>query len=304
MMKTIQDILTLSKEKCCGKENKRKRLVVVCAEDEYVMDSVEQARKLGIVIPILIGNRLDIEEKMKMLKISCEEYEIVDVVMKEDAAKIAVKFIREGKADILMKGLLDTKVILKEVVNKETGIKKNKVLSHISVLEFPTLSRLLFVTDGAMVPYPTKEQKIELIHNGVSLLHQIGYDKPKVGIASSVEKPNPAIISSIDAWEIVEQLKEDERLDYEIDGPLAMDNLVSVEAAKHKGIVSHVAGYADLIVVPNIDAGNILIKTATFLSNAKSAGIVVGAVCPIVVVSRADSVDAKLASIALGVLLS
>jgi phosphate butyryltransferase len=200
-----------------------------------------------------------------------------------------------------MKGLIDTKVLLKGVVNSDYGIKDAKLLSHVGIVSYPTHDKVLFATDGAMNISPDVSQKIMIIEAAVKLAKSLGYDKPKVGLVSAVEKVNPKILSTVEAKEIVDYY-QDKKIDFYIDGPFAVDNLVSMESVKQKNITSIVGGDADILVFPNLDAGNIFYKTSVFLANGKSAGIVLGAKVPIVLTSRADSAEAKLNSILLAVL--
>ena len=216
------------------------------------------------------------------------------------ATKIAMDLVNQGEVDIVMKGLIDTKILLKGVVNKEYGIVNSSLLSHVGIVEYPTLDRVLFATDGAMNIEPTWEQKILIIEAAVSLAKSLGYSLPKVGIVSAVEKVNPKIASTVDAEKIVKYYK-DKDIDFLIDGPFAVDNLVSMESVKTKGINSKVAGVCDILLFPNLDGGNIFYKTSVFLANGKSAGLVMGAKVPIVLTSRADTSEAKLNSIFLAV---
>jgi phosphate butyryltransferase len=278
------------------------KLAVASAEDITVLEAVIEAKNLGFVEPILFGVKKELETLLIQLNQKVEDYLIVGVETSEQAAKEAVAYIRRKQADVLMKGLLDTKVLLKAVVHKEEGIKEQSVLSHIGLVSYPNENRIFFITDGAMLPEPTVEQKIKIIENAVDLAKAIEYQEIRVGLVSSVEKVNERIPSSIDAHYVVEHFKNNPIEGVFVDGPFAMDNLVSEEAAHHKGITSPVAGLCDVFVFPNIDGGNIFYKTSVFLGKADSAGIVIGAKAPIVLTSRADSKQSKLYSIALSVM--
>jgi phosphate butyryltransferase len=294
-MKSINELIPLSRN--CPKQ----RIAVVYAHDEFVMDAIALATQEGIISPILIGDEKIIHELLHQFKIT-EPCEVINCLDGELASRIAVDLVNAGKADILMKGLLDTKVLLKAVVNSTTGIKEDKLLSHVGIVSLPTMDRVLFATDGAMNIYPTVEEKILIIENAVKLTKLIGYELPKVGLVSAVEKVNPKILSTVEADQIVHFFRESGRTDFLIDGPFAVDNLVSEASVIHKGIHSPVAGKADILVFPNLDGGNIFYKTCVFLGNAEAAGIVIGAKVPIVLTSRADSSDTKANSIALGVI--
>ncbi len=282
-----------------AKNAKIKRLAVVFAHDDHVIEAVKDASDFGVVEPILIGEEAKIRSLMKEYDWNIQAT-IIDEEDPNLATKIAMDLVNHGEADIVMKGLLDTKLLLKGVVNKEYGIVNSTLLSHVGIVEVPGYSRLLFATDGAMNIAPTWEQKILIIESAVRLAKSLGYDLPKVGLVSSVEKVNPKIESTLDAEKIVQYYKE-QSIDFLIDGPFAVDNLVSMESVQTKGIDSPVAGVCDILVFPNLDGGNIFYKTSVFLAKGKSAGIIMGAKVPIVLTSRADGAEAKLNSILLAV---
>jgi phosphate butyryltransferase len=293
MLKSVADLAKLAK-----KVN-RKKMAVVFAHDDHVIEAVQGAANQGFVEPVLIGNEESIKTLIKEHKLE-KPYQIINELDPSKASLIAMNLVNEGKADIVMKGLIDTKLILKEVVNSETGIKKSHLLSHVGVVSLPTYPKVIFATDGAMNISPTPEQKIEIIEAAVSLAHSLGYEQPKVGLVSAVEKVNPKIQSTLDAKAVVEHY-QDKDINFLIDGPFAVDNLVSFESVKQKGIESPVAGDCDILVFPNLDGGNIFYKTCMFLANGKSAGLILGAKVPIVLTSRADTAEAKLNSIILAV---
>lgn len=286
-----------------AKKCPKKRLAVVFAHDEFVMDAIQAACEAGIISPILIGDSSQIQTLIHELHIQ-EPCEVIHEPDAEKASRIGMDLVNSHRADLLMKGLLDTKVLLKAVVNSEYGIKESRLLSHVGLVSFPGLDRVLFVTDGAMNIAPTVEEKILLIENAVKLAHRIGYDEPKVGIVSAVEKVNPKIASTVDAEAITSYYRLNPPSHFLVDGPFAVDNLVSMESVRHKGIHSPVAGCADILLFPNLDGGNIFYKTSVFLGHAVAAGIVIGAKVPIVLTSRADSAETKSNSIALGVIYS
>lgn len=291
MLKHVDDLKNLVKK------SKKYNLVVVFAHDEYVIDAVAKAVNFGVINPILIGDQPVIEDLCHQYNIEATVIHNTDVI---EAPKLAMNLVNQGKADIIMKGLIDTKYLLKAVVSNEYGIKAKSLLSHIGLVSVPGMNRVLFATDGAMMIEPTVLEKIGLVENAADLLKSLGYDEPKIGIVSSVEKVNPKIKSTMDAKEIVDYFN-DKQVSFLIDGPFAIDNLVSIESVKHKNIESPVAGLADVLVFPNLDGGNIFYKTAVFLAKGDSAGIVMGAKVPIIVTSRADTMNAKLNSILLAV---
>ena len=294
MLKNLDSLVKLALNK------QPKPMVVVHADDEFVMDAVCEATRQGMIRPILIGDQAKIQELLKKNQIQ-SEYQIIHETVDEIEVKIAMDLINQGKADILMKGLLDTRVLLKGVVNSEFGIKKYKLLSHVGMVEFSCLDRILFATDGAMNIQPSVEEKILLIENAVHLAKALGYKQPKVGLVSSVEKLNPKILSTVEAESIKAYYLEHPQTDFLIDGPFAVDNMVSMASVHHKGLGGPVAGKADILVFPNLDAGNVFYKTSVFLGLAKAAGIIIGAKVPIVLTSRADDSETKLNSIALAV---
>ncbi len=293
-MKNIRDVLTKAKS------IEKFKIGVVAAEDEDVLIAINGAMEYGILHPILFGDEEKILEILNEKKYPLNKFEIIPTSSKEESAKLAVKYVNEGKVDVLMKGLLETKTLLKEVVNKETGIRSKELLSHASIIFYQNLNRLIFITDGAMVMYPDVNQKIKLIENAVEMMKALGYKKEiKVGLVSAIETYNPKLTSSKEAVEVMDYFKENPLKNVIVEGPFAIDNLVSKEAALKKGIVSKVAGEADLLVFPNLDSGNVFYKTSVYLAGAESAGLILGAKVPIVLTSRADSSVIKLYSIAL-----
>ena len=293
MLKNLDDLQK------AAKKAKKKRMAVVFAHDSHVIEAVKDACDFGIIDPVLIGISEDIKRLMKEYHLT-ESCTIIDEPDPDKATKIAMDMVNDGEVDIVMKGLIDTKILLKGVVNKEYGIRDSELLSHVGIVEYPHFDRILFATDGAMNITPDYKQKILIIEAAVKLAKSLGYTLPKVGIVSSVEKVNPKIESTMDAEKIVNYYK-DKDIDFLVDGPFAVDNLVSMDSVKHKGIKSPVAGVCDILLFPNLDGGNIFYKTSVFLANGKSAGIIMGAKVPIVLTSRADSSESKLNSILLAV---
>ena len=280
---------------------KPKTIGVVFAHDEVVIKALKDASKYAKLNFILIGNENQIKKMVQEHKL--KSFSIINEIDETKASDIAVELVRENKIDLIMKGLIDTKYVLKSVVNSEKGIKNSPVLSHVGIMHFKDREKFMYVTDGAMNIAPTVEQKIEIINNAVFLANKLGNKKPKVGLVSAVEKVNPKIKSTVDAQEILEKLSK-KQLSYEIAGPMAVDNLVSKESAKHKGIKNPVAGNVDILIFDNLDGGNIFYKTCVFLAHAASAGLIIGAKAPIVLTSRADSAKSKLYSILLGLVVN
>lgn len=294
MLKTIQDLIELAKNK------PQKRLVVAVANDPYVLKAVEHARQVLNIKPILVGDEIAITHELQALHYDIKAYQIVDEPNGILACKQAAYMIRQGEGDILMKGLIDTSILLKAVLDKEFGIRGPRRLSHITLLELKHYHKLLLLSDAAMNIAPDVELKKEIILNGVEVLHKIGIVKPNVGVIAAVEKVNPKMVATTDAQALIESHTD---ASFQIGGPFGLDNAINKEAALHKGVNDPMAGEVDFLLMPAIEAGNILYKALMFLSDAKSASVVCGATHPIVLTSRADSDETKFNSIALAALL-
>ncbi|SFA88810.1 phosphate butyryltransferase [Clostridium frigidicarnis] len=297
MIKSLENLIELAKNK------NKKILSVAVAQDKEVLKAVLSGVSIGIINAILVGDKEKIEQICKEENWDLKGLEIVNVKNDKKAAEEAVKLVSTNKADFIMKGMLSTADLLKAVLNKEFGLRGKSLLSHVMLYETQNYHKLLFLTDGGMVPYPELKDKIGIIDNAVKVANAVGIDMPKVAPLCAVEVVNQSMTATIDASILSSMNKRGQIKDCVIDGPLALDNAISLEAAKHKGIVSEVAGDADILLVPNIEAGNLLGKSLTYFGNAESAGIVMGAKCPIVLVSRADTAKSKLYSIALGAIV-
>lgn len=298
MAKSFKDLLELSKKRG------PKTISVAVAQDKDVLLAIKNATVEGIVTPILVGNEDKIREIAKKIDFDLHNVEIIDEKEGALAARKATELVSSGKASILMKGLIDTATILKQVLDKEIGLRTGKVISHVAVFDIPTYHKVFFVTDAAMNIAPNLAQKKEIIENAVELAHSLDIEIPKVAVLASMEKVSSKMEATVHAKELSDMYKDGKFKDAIVDGPFALDNAVSKESAKIKGIESQVAGDADILLVPAIDAGNVLYKSLTFLGGAKSAGLVLGTRAPIVLTSRADNDEAKLNSIALGVLMA
>ena len=274
-----------------------KRMAVAAAGDEHTLEAVMHARKEGIVDPILVGDKVVIDEILSKMGETVAEENIYDYPDLKDAAEFAVKLVKEGKADFLMKGKLDTAVILKAVVNKEHGLGQGRTMSHFTMFEVPTYHKILVPVDGGMVTYPTLAQKKDIIDNTVETLISMGYDCPKVGVLACVEKLNPKMPETVEANELKEMNKRGEIKNCIVEGPISYDCALSKEIADFKGFESPVAGDADILIAPNIHAGNIMGKMLAVTCKARMAGMIVGAKCPIVLTSRGSSADEKYMSI-------
>lgn len=283
-----------------AKQRPKMKLSVAAAQDDEVLKAVEAARKLGLIDGILVGDREKIGKIASEISIDLNNYEIIEEKDLKMAARTAVALVSQGKADFLMKGILGTADLLRAVLDKEIGLRTNSLLSHVMIYSVSTYHKLIFLTDGGMVTYPDLNQKIQIIQNAVKVAKSMGIAPINVVPLAAVEVINPDMQATLDAAALSKMNQRGQIKDCIIDGPLALDNAISKEAAKHKGIESPVAGEADILLVPNIESGNLLGKSLTYFANGKSAGIVMGAKCPIVLVSRADSQESKLYSIALG----
>ncbi|AJH76768.1 phosphate butyryltransferase [Bacillus cereus ATCC 4342] len=280
----------------------KKTVAVAVAEDHEVIEAVARAITLQLAQFRLYGNQ---EKIMGMLQEhglqTSEHIEVIAAKSSAEAAELSVKAVRNGEADVLMKGNIPTANILKAVLNKEWGLRKGSVLSHVAAFEVPNYNRLIFVTDAAMNIAPDVTQKAAIIQNTVEVARAIGIDLPKVAPIAAVEVVNPAMQATIDAAMLTQMNRRGQIKNCVVDGPLALDNAVSQIAAEHKGIVSDVAGKADILLVPTIEAGNVLYKSLVYFADAKVGAMIAGAKAPIVLTSRADSAETKVYSLALAV---
>jgi len=298
MIRTIDELLETAKS------IKTKLLVVACAADAHVLEAVELARKEDIIHPILVGDEKEILKIMKDLSIDSSHYEIIDETDKEQASLKAVKLVHDEKEAILMKGLVDTSVILKAALNKEFGLRTQNRISHVSVMETANYHKLLLMSDGAMNIAPSVDEKRQIIENSVKIAHALGNPSPNVAIIGAVEKINPQMEATLDARDLKKMQEDGIIKNCVVGGPFAIDNAINKEAALHKGIKDPMAGEADILIMPRIEAGNVFYKTMMFLANAKSASVIAGAQKPIVLTSRADSTMSKYYSIALSALVA
>ncbi|MGE5630262.1 MAG: phosphate butyryltransferase [Caulobacteraceae bacterium] len=298
MIRKFDDIIKAAREKG------PKVIAVAVAQDVGVLSAVNGAKNLGIADAVLVGDKEEIAQAAEKCGIDIKSFEVIDIKEKADACRKAVELVSTGKAHIVMKGLVDTSLILKAVLDEKIGLRTGNVLSHVAVFDIAGYDRLFYVTDAAMNIAPNLEHKKQIIENAVFVAHSLGNENPKVAVLTAVEKVNPKMQATLDAAELVKMNEEGTIKGCIIGGPFALDNAVSEEAAKHKGIDHPVAGHADILMVPVIEAGNMLYKSMVFFARGKNAGIIVGAKAPVVLTSRADSDEAKLNSIAIGVLMA
>lgn len=277
----------------------RKKLVLAAAQDQHSLSAVIRAWKDEIIEPILIGDKEVIQNICAENGYDISGLRIIHESSTDMAVEMAVKMLSTKQADILMKGKVGTSTLLKSVLNKEWGLRTGNLLSHIALFEVDTYHKLIFVTDVAMNIAPNLKDKIAIVNNSVAFLLRLGYVKPKVAVLGAVEMVNENMEATLDAALLSKMNQRDQIRDCIIDGPLAFDNAVSLESAKFKGIKSEVAGDTDLLLMPDIEVGNVLYKSLVFFAKAKVASIILGAQVPIVLTSRSDSEQAKYDSILL-----
>lgn len=277
-------------------------MAVAAAQDDHALEAVKKAMNEHLVRPILVGDEALIRPLLKEAGLP-EDMEIIHAADPAEAAQKAVALVKEGRAQILMKGLVNTAVFLRAVLKSETGLRTGKMLSHLAAFEIPGQKKLLFMTDVALNTYPKLEEKKEILSNAMEALHQLGISQPNVAVLSANETPSDKIPGSVDAKELTAMCEAGELPAGIVEGPLAMDVIASAEAAHHKGIPSRVAGNVDLILVPDIEAGNGIAKAFSHYAGGTMSGILLGAAAPIIVNSRSDSAEGKFASILLALLL-
>ena len=251
----------------------------------------------------LVGDKKEIESIAKENSIDISPFEIVDEPDKALACKKAILLVREGKAGLPMKGFVDTAIVLKALLDKEEGLRTGGLISHVGVLEVAGFDRMFILSDSAMSIAPNLEQKVDIIKNSVTVAHAMDIENPKVAILCAVEKENPKMPATIDAAALTKMNEDGEITGCMVKGPLALDNAVSSEAAKHKGIDHPVAGNADILIAPDLEAGNMINKSMEYFAKAEKSGVIMGAKAPLVLTSRASSDKSKMHSIALGVLV-
>ena len=287
------------------KSLRKRTLVAINAVDLHSLEAISEAIKLGIVSGVVTGNRDEIIQQCKAHQIDHQSFKIIHADTEEDAARFAVDHVKQIPGCILMKGLISSDKYMKAILNKEAGLlPPGNVLSHVSVIDNPNYHKLLIVSDVAIIPYPTIPQKIAMVQYLKKMAIDLGISRPKIALITPTEQVLPSLISCTDAIEVM-RAAEDGRFEPAIVfGPMALDVAIDLESAQIKGIYSEVAGDADCLLFPNIDAGNVFYKTNTKLCDADQAAVVMGANVPVVLSSRGDSIQTKLNSIALAALLS
>ena len=297
MLKSLDEIIERAKNEAS------KQIAVAAAADDEVLEVVEEATRLGLAEFILIGNAAKIKE-IAEANGRVIDAKIIDEPDDKKAAEKAVSLVREGEAQAVMKGLLHTATFMKAVLNKEKGLHAGRLISQVSIIDNIEGTGLQMITDGVISIKPDLETKKTIIENAVDLAHRLGNECPKVALLSAVEVVNPAMEDTMDAAVLCKMNDRKQIKGCKIDGPLALDNALSVEAAKHKGIESEVAGRADIILVPNLQVGTSLIKSITYYAGKDMASAIMGAAAPVIMTSRTDSVRNKILSLALAAVIA
>jgi len=281
----------------------KKRVVVAAAHDEHTLESVFRARQDKLIEPVLVGDKIKIKEILKNLMIDFDENEIINTDSDSESAEKAVELINENKADFIMKGKLQTSDLLKAVVNKEKGLRTDKIMSHVAIQQIPSYHKLIAITDGGMMMYPDAEEKKQIIENAVDVFLSLGYENPKVAVLCAVETVNLRMVETVDADILKKMNLSGEIKDCIVEGPISYDLTMNKESARIKGYESLVTGEADILIAPNITTGNILSKALIESAGGKMAGMIVGAKVPIVLTSRGATSEEKYLSLVLSALV-
>lgn len=299
MSKTFADLIAKVNE--CG----TKKVAVAVAQDSAVLEAVKAARERKIADAILVGDEAKIKEIAASMDMDLNGFEIINVEDTTQAALTAVKLVHEGKADMYMKGLIDTKGFLKSVLDKEVGLRTGKPLSHVCVFDIEGIDHLLFLTDVAFIPYPTLEDKVNIIHNTLEITSACGIENPKVAPLAAVEVVNPKMPATVEADELTKMNQRGEITGCIVDGPLSLDLAIDAEAAKHKGATGRaIQGDADILLFPDIHAGNLVYKCLVHTARVVNGNILTGTKAPVILTSRSDDFETKVNSIALGAVVA
>ena len=282
-----------------------KKLAVAVAEDDAVLGAVEEAKKRKIADAILVGDEDKIRSIAAEINMDVDQFEILDVKDHTEAALTAVKLVHDGKADMYMKGLIDTKGFLKSVLDKEVGLRTGKPLSHVCLFEIEGYEKMFFLTDVAFIPYPTLEDKVGIINNTVEVAHACGVECPKVAPLAAVEVVNPKMPATVEAAELTKMNEEGKITGCIVDGPLSMDLAIDPEAARHKGATGRkIVGDADILLFPDIHAGNLVYKTLVHTAHVKNGNVLTGTKAPVILTSRSDDLETKVNSITVAAIVA
>lgn len=282
-----------------------KKLAVAVAEDDAVLGAVEEAKKRKIADAVLVGDEDKIRSIAAEINMDVDQFEIIDVKDHTEAALTAVKLVHDGKADMYMKGLIDTKGFLKSVLDKEVGLRTGKPLSHVCLFEIEGYEKMFFLTDVAFIPYPTLEDKVGIINNTVEVAHACGVECPKVAPLAAVEVVNPKMPATVEAAELTKMNEEGKITGCIVDGPLSMDLAIDPEAARHKGATGRkIVGDADILLFPDIHAGNLVYKTLVHTAHVKNGNVLTGTKAPVILTSRSDDLETKVNSITVAAIVA
>lgn len=281
-----------------------KKVSVAVAQDEPVLEAIKEAKLRGIADAILVGNEEEIKEIAEKIDMDLNQFEVIHERDIKKATLLAIELVSSGKADMVMKGLVDTATFLRSVLNKEVGLRTGNLMSHVAVFEIEGIDRLILLTDAAFNTYPDLKAKVKIINNSVMVAKACGIDNPKVAPVCAVEVVNSDMPATVDAALLSKMSDRGQIKGCIVDGPLALDNAWSEEAAHHKGVTGPVAGKADILLLPNIESANIMYKTLTYAAKTRNGGILVGTSAPVILTSRADSFETKVNSIALAALVA
>jgi len=281
-----------------------RQVVIAAAANAEILGAAREAQTSGMARCILVNDREKLLRFAEAEHVDVSDMTILDIADHDEAAKMVMSMARAGEADVVMKGTLETATFMRAALDRENGLRAGKLLTHVAVFEIPGFNRLLLITDAGIVVAPDIYQKIVIVQNGIEVAHKLGIDVPKVAVLAASELVDPKIPSTVDAANLSKMADRGQIRGGLVDGPLALDNAISPKSVEIKGINSPVAGQADILIVPSVEAGNLLAKAITYFGHGEMAGVVVGGCAPLVVTSRSDSHTTKLVSIALGVLLA
>ncbi|SMB88688.1 phosphate butyryltransferase [Thermanaeromonas toyohensis ToBE] len=281
-----------------------KKVVVAAAHDGEVIQALKSAQELGLVEGILVGDSSLIYQEAQKWGLELKEKQVIHETDPEVIASRAVELVRLGEGDMLMKGLIDTAKLMKAVLDKDRGLRTGRALSHVAVLQVEGIDRFIFITDSGINIAPDLARKAEIIQNAIEVAQALGVKEPKVAVLTAIEVVNPEMPATVEAANLAKMAERGQIKGAIVDGPLALDLAISPEAAKHKKVNSPVAGKADILVVPYIEVGNVLLKALIHFARAKAAGVVMGAKAPIVLMSRSDAHETKTYSLALGLMVA
>jgi phosphate butyryltransferase len=281
-----------------------KRVAIAAGHQSEIMLAGLDAEVAGLAEVILVGDRDEIQRIARQEGFDIRRMDVVHQPQPREAAYEVMRLVSQGQADIAMKGKVETSDYLRAALSKELGLRTGRLFTHVAAFEIPGFDRLIFISDAGVVVAPDLEQKVQIVQNAIYVAHALGISLPRVAILAATEVVNPKVPTTLDAANLSKMADRGQIQGGLVDGPLALDNAISPESARIKGIKSEVAGYADILITPDIEAGNVLAKAITYFAEGKMAGVVVGARCPLIVASRSDTREAKLVSLALGVMLA